>query len=307
MVSTNGTFLKKCKQQRVLIFLSIPIVLYVSLFYYLPLWGWVLAFNDYQPISGFFGSEWVGFSNFFELFSDERFILVLRNTLGMSILNLTTGTFACIFIAIVLSEVRRAFIKRVVQTVSYLPFFVSWAAAGSIVVNFLSIDSGALNNILIKLHIISEPVMYLGEPKYFWLIIALSSIWKNAGYGAIVYLSSITSISPNLYEAAEIDGASRLKRIWHVTLPGIMPTIIILLLINIGNILNLGFEQQMLLGNPMVTDSSEVLDLFVLKFGISLGRYSYSVAAGMFKSVVSIILLVAANSLAKKMKVPRLY
>ena len=306
MVKTKNVTLKKIKQQKALIIIAIPVFLYVLLFNYVPIWGWVLAFNQYQPGSGFLETPWVGFQNFIDLFNDERFYQVIINTLGMSALNLIFGTIACVGLAILLSEIRFIAFKKLVQTVSYLPFFISWVAAASIVITFLS-NEGPLNDVLKNLHLIDQPILFLGKPELFWTIITLSAIWKSTGYGAIVYLSAITSIDPSLYEAANIDGAGRLKRIWHITLPGIMPTIIVLLILHIGGILNTGFEQQYLLGNNIVGQVSEVLDLYVLRYGIQLGNYSYSVAAGMFKSVISIILIVSANTLAKRMNYSRLY
>jgi putative aldouronate transport system permease protein len=300
-------FFRQAGKQKALIFLSIPIMGYILFFNYLPLWGWIMAFQNYKPAKGFFTSEWVGLEQFARLFGDDRFYLVLRNTLAMSLLNLVSGTVACIFLAIVLSEVKTVVFKRSVQTISYLPFFVSWVVAANIVITFLSPDGGVFNDLLMALGVLEKPVMFLGKEQYFWVIVALSNVWKNTGYGAIVYLSAITSIDPMLYESAQIDGATRLQRIWHITLPGILPTVVVLLIINIGGILNNGFEQQMLLGNPLVLNASEVLDLYVLRYGISLQRYSFSVAAGMFKSVISVILILSANGLAKKLRMTRLF
>jgi putative aldouronate transport system permease protein len=305
--TTKSSFWRRCKSQKLLIIIAIPIILYVFIFRYIPLWGWLMAFQEYSPTDKLLQSPWVGLVNFKELFSDDRLFLVLRNTLGMSIINLTTGTLAAIFFALVLNETRNVFVKKIVQTVSYLPYFVSWIVASSIVITFLSIDNGTLNNLLMSLHVINKPVLWLAHPEYFWGIIAISAIWKNVGFSAIVYLASMSGIDPTMYEAASIDGAGRLKRIWHVTLPGILPTIVILLILNIGGILNLGLEQQLLLGNNLVLNVSEVIDIYVLRYGISMGRYSYAIAAGMSKSIVSILLLTGANALSKRLGQQRLY
>ena len=304
--SKKGLFLRRVQSQKTMIFIALVVLLYVFIFRYLPLWGWVMAFQDYQPGDSILGGKWVGLANFAELFRDPQFYAAMRNTLAMSFINLIVGTAACIFLALIFNETRNLFVKRIVQTVSYLPYFVSWVVAASIVVTFLSLD-GTLNSTLVNTGIIEKPILWLAYPDNFWTIIGLSNVWKNVGFGAIVYLASMSGIDPNLYEAAAIDGAGRLARIWHVTLPSILPTIIVLLILHIGGILNTGFEQQMLLGNSMVSDVSEVLDLFVLKYGIGLGQYSYTIAAGMFKSVVSIVLIMGANLFAKRLGQPGIY
>ncbi|SHH79270.1 ABC transporter permease [Clostridium grantii] len=297
---TNGEFLKTCKKQKGLIIMSSVFIIYIAVFYYVPIWGWLMAFQDYKPALGISGSKFVGLKHFKDLFSDETFVRVLRNTLGMSFLNITFGFVTAITLAVFLNEVRNMMFKKVVQTISYLPHFISWVVAASLVYMTLSTDGGILNTILVKLHILDLPVLWLGKEKYFWWIIALSNVWKEVGWNAIIYLAAMTAIDPSLYEAASIDGAGRLKRIFKITIPGIMPTVKILLIMQCGWILNAGFEQQLLLGNSMVIRVSEVLDIFVLKYGIAMNRYSFATAAGIFKSLVSIILLFAANTVAKK-------
>ena len=299
-IGTNGEFLKTCKKQKGLIIMSSVFIIYIAVFYYVPIWGWLMAFQDYKPALGISGSKFVGLKHFKDLFSDETFVRVLRNTLGMSFLNITFGFVTAITLAVFLNEVRSMMFKKVVQTISYLPHFISWVVAASLVYMTLSTDGGILNTILIKLHILDLPVLWLGKENYFWWIIALSNVWKEVGWNAIIYLAAMTAIDPSLYEAASIDGAGRLKRIFKITIPGIMPTVKILLIMQCGWILNAGFEQQLLLGNSMVIRVSEVLDIFVLKYGIAMNRYSFATAAGIFKSLVSIILLFAANTVAKK-------
>jgi len=223
----------------------------------------------------------------------------------MSSINLVLGTTASIVLALSLNEVRNMGFKRSVQTISYLPHFVSWVVAANIVLTILASD-GALNTLLVALGIVDEPVIFMGRPRLFWWIIGLSNVWKGVGWGAIVYLAAIAGISPELYEAAEIDGAGRIARIRHITLPGIQTTIVVLLIINIGWIMNAGFEQPYLLQNTLVTDYSTNIDIFVLERGMGMGRYSFSTAAGIFKSVVSLTLVLGANALAKRLGQDRL-
>ncbi|MEZ0536454.1 ABC transporter permease [Caldicellulosiruptoraceae bacterium PP1] len=279
----------------------VPFVLYEILFRYVPIFGWVMAFKDYQPFKGIIASDWVGLNNFKMLFQDSEFWYALRNTIGISFLKLITTFLAAIIFALMLNEVKNMLFKRTIQTVSYLPHFVSWVVAASIVMTVLSPESGILNQVLFKLHIIKEPIVWMGETKYFWWILALSQVWKETGWNAIVYLAAMTSIDPELYDAASVDGASRLQKIRHITLPSIAPTISMLLILNVGWLLNAGFEQVLLLRNSMVEDVAQILDTYVLDYGISMYRYSYATAAGIFKSVISVILVLAANKIAQKL------
>ncbi|MBQ8639922.1 MAG: sugar ABC transporter permease [Lachnospiraceae bacterium] len=291
--------LKQIIKQKELILISIPFVIYGIIFYYVPLAGWVMAFQNYKPKYGLWESPFVGLQKFERLFSDPNFIKVIRNTLCMGIINLVLSFFFSILFAILLNEVRIRSAKKFVQTVSYLPHFLSWIIVTGIVHDVLSLENGIINQVLVALHILEKPINWFAYPKYFWWIVGFSNVWKETGWGSIIYLSAITSISPDLYEAAAMDGAGRLRKIWHITLPGIKPTIFILLLINIGNVLNAGFEVQYLLGNGLVQSVSQTIDIYVLKWGISQGDYSLGTAAGIFKSLVSIILIWLANSAAK--------
>nr|WP_246427694.1 ABC transporter permease subunit [Paenibacillus phyllosphaerae] len=287
--------------------MSAPFLIWLFIFKYLPLWGWTIAFQDFKPAKSFSDQKWVGFEHFKMLFQDEKFIQVLRNTLAMSTINLVLGFVTAIVLALLLNELRFVLFKRLVQTVSYLPHFISWVVAANIIATALSPDNGIVNELLMWLGVIKEPILFLGIPEYFWGINGLSEVWKNVGWNTIVYLAAMTMIDPAQYEAAEIDGAGRIQRIWHITLPGIKPVIIVLLIMNIGYLLESGFEPQYLLGNGMNVDYSENLDIFVLKYGIAMGNFSLSVAAGMFKTVISFILLFAANYTAKRMGESRLF
>ncbi|MGM0882028.1 MAG: ABC transporter permease [Bacillota bacterium] len=301
-------FFTKLVRQRSLVLMSVPFILWLFIFKYLPLWGWTIAFQDFKPAKGFFNQRWVGFEHFSFLFQDERFLSVLRNTLAMSSINLVLGFVTAIVLALLLNEVRHVYFKRVVQTVSYLPHFISWVVAASIVQSTLSPD-GIINQMMLWLGWVDKgnEILFLGIGEYFWGIFGASSVWKDVGWNTIVYLAAMTMIDPAQYEAAKMDGANRFQRIGYVTLPGIKPVIIVLLIMQIGHLLEAGFEPQYLLGNGMNVDYSEVIDIFVLKYGIAQGNFSLSVAAGMFKTVVSFVLLFAANYLAKRMGESRLF
>lgn len=297
---------KTIKSQRHLIFMSVPIVFYLILFNYVPIWGWLMAFQNYKPALPFSKQEWVGFQQFRFLFEDDTFLRVLRNTIAMSMINLVLGFVTAIVLALLLNEIKVRFFKRSIQTISYLPHFLSWIIAAGIVSTSLSVDNGIVNQVLMKLHLIQEPIMWLSEGKYFWGIVGASTVWKEVGWNTIIYLAAITSIDPSLYEAASMDGANRYHKMRYITVPGIKATFIILLIMNIGHILDAGFELQYLLGNGMVVDWSETIDIFVLRYGISMGNYSLATAAGIFKTFVAVILVLIANYTAKRLGEERL-
>jgi putative aldouronate transport system permease protein len=279
--------------------MSVPFVIWLAVFRYIPLVGWIMAFQDYKPHLGFLNQTWVGLKHFNDLFRAPLFYRALQNTLGMSVLGLVFGFTTSIGFAVLLNELRFLSFKRFTQTVSYLPHFVSWVVVANIVSSLLSI-SGPVNEIFVSFKIFSEPVNFMIKPEYFWWIVVFADIWKEMGWGAIIYLAAMAGIDSQIYEAAEIDGVNRFQKIWFITLPGISSTIIILLVLSIGNIINIGFEKQFLLGNAVTATKALVLDKYALDFGIGLFRYSYGTAIGIFKSVVSIILLFLANYLAKK-------
>ena len=283
-----------------LVVMSVPMFLYVLFFNYIPMYFWVTAFQDYKPKLGVAGSKWVGLKNFEWLFGREDFLLSIRNTLAMSVINLVFGTVAAVLLAVLLNEVRNRKFKRTVQTVTYLPHFLSMVIVVGMAQNLFS-STGSINELLMALGIVKEPVFFLGEGKYFWWLVGVINVWKEVGWGTIIYISAMTAIDPCLYEAASIDGAGRFQRILHVTLPGIKSTFVILLIMNIGHLMEAGFEIQYLLGNAQVIDYSQTIDVFVLKYGISKQQYGVATAAGMFKSIVAIILLLAANFTAKRL------
>ena len=287
-------------KQKLLILMSLPFVLYIILFRYIPLWGWTMAFQDYKPYKSFGEQQWVGFKWFVQLFTEKEFLLSLRNTVGMSLISTALGYITAILIAVFLNEVRYIGIKRFVQTVSYLPHFLSWVIVCGLVANVLSVEDGILNDILLGLHIVKQPVQWLAVQKYFYHIVGWTYVWKEVGWNTIVYLGAMTAIDPCLYEAAQIDGCGRLRKIWHITLPGIKATIIIMMIMSAGHILDANFEMPYLLQNGLIQDVAETIDIYVLKYGFKLSRYGIATAAGIFKNAVNILLLVFANWLAKK-------
>lgn len=297
---------RAAKNQKILLILSVPFFVYGFIFCYLPLIGWIMGFEKFKARDGLFGSKFVGLDVFKQLFADPAFWLTVRNTLAMSILNLVLSTVVAIVFAILLNEVRCLPGKKFVQTVSYLPHFLSWVVACGILLDTLG-STGIVNDVLMKLGVVSSPINFFAQPTWFWWIEAFSLVWKETGWNAIIYLAAIVSIDPSLYEAVAIDGGGRWARIKYVTLPGIANTIIILLIMNIGNVLNAGFEVQYLLGNDVVRDFSQTIDIYVLKWGISQNNFSLGTAAGIFKSVVSIILIVIANQIAKRTSDTRLF
>lgn len=305
--NSKKSLLERMKKQKTLLLMAAPFVVYVIIFCYTPLIGWLMAFQNFKPAKGLFDQVWCGLDQFKFLFSDKTFLGVLRNTLCMSLINLTLGFVTSIGFALLLNEVKNVMAKKFVQTVSYLPHFLSWIIVTGIVAEVLSPSTGIINEILMKLHIIDQTKNFLADPKWFWAIVGFANVWKEMGWGSIIYLSAITAISPDLYEAAKIDGASRFQRMLHVTLPGIKPTIFILLIMNIGNVLNAGFEVQYLLGNGLVQPVAQTIDIFVLRYGIGLNNYSLATAAGIFKSFISVTLIFIANKLAKTAGEERLF
>lgn len=296
---SKKSFFQKVMEQKELIIITLPFLILLIVFCYVPLWGWLMAFKNYKPALGFNNSDWVGMQNFVELFTDKDFYYSIRNTLGISVLKFITGFIGSIGLAVLINEVRNAKFKKAVQTISYLPHFVSWVVAASIVTNMLSTQDGVVNEILMSLHMIKAPIAFMGVPNLFWGILAGSDLWKEIGWGTIIYLSAMTAIDKELYEAASIDGAGRIKRIFAITLPTIVPTIKILMIMNVGWLLSANFEQVYLLKNSMVMDVAQTLEIYVYNLGIPLGRYSFATAAGIFTSLVSLILVLGCNKLSK--------
>ncbi|UYO03533.1 ABC transporter permease subunit [Paenibacillus sp. PSB04] len=279
----------------------IPALILIFIFSYIPMYGVLMAFQDYNIFNGFWNSPWVGFKHFSMFFHAPEFWTILRNTIIISLLKFGIGFPAPIILALMLNEVRQMFFKRVVQTISYLPHFLSWVIVAGFAMSILSTDNGSLNILLQKLHLIKEPIGFLGQAEYFWGIIVSTSVWKEIGFNSIVYLAAIAGINPSLYEAASIDGAGRVKQVFMITIPSIMPVVVIFMILAIGNLLSAGFEDILLLGaNPVLRDVASVIDTYVYRVGITNQRYSYATAVGLFKAVISVGLLTFANYFARR-------
>ncbi|WP_254639672.1 sugar ABC transporter permease [Cohnella sp. GbtcB17] len=279
----------------------LPGLIFLLVFSYIPMYGVLMAFQDYSLFKGFFGSPWVGFKHFEMFFGAPEFWTVIRNTVVISMLKLLIGFPAPILLALMLNEIRGRVFKRTIQTISYLPHFLSWVIVSGLVASLLSTENGSLNLLLQQLNLIGEPINFLSLPEYFWSILVVTDVWKEIGFSSIVYLAAIAGVDPHLHEAAAVDGASRLRQMFSITLPAIMPVIVVFLILAIGNLLNAGFENILLLAsNPVLRDVSDVLDTYVYRIGIQNSRYSYATAAGLFKALISVGLLVAANQLARR-------
>lgn len=276
-----------------------PGILFFIIFKYIPMFGLVISFQNFKPFFGFSGSEWVGLNQFKRLFSEPDFLNILTNTLILFGMNLIFYFPVPIILALMLNEVRINFFKRFFQSLIYLPHFLSWVIIVSISFVMLTMDGGIINELLVFFGF--EKVNFLLNNSWFRPVYIIQVIWREAGWGTIIYLAAIASVDPGLYEAARMDGASRLRQVWHITLPAIRSVIIVLLILKIGDVLELGFEHVYLLLNSMNRDVAEIIDTFVYTAGLRQGQFSYATAIGLFKSLVGLILVMLANSLAKKM------
>ncbi|MFV0399221.1 MAG: ABC transporter permease [Oscillospiraceae bacterium] len=288
-------------QQRYLFILVVPAIIWMLVFNYAPMYGILIAFKDYNIGKGITMSSWAGLKHFAEIVNDPYFFNALRNTLLYSFINLIIGFPIPIIFALLLNELNRFLpYKKFVQTVSYLPYFLSWAFVASYLMSLLS-DTGLVNSLLKAVGLLDSSYSFLGNNFSFIAVMVVTSVWKSFGYGSIIYLAAITSIDQTMYEAAIIDGAGRWQRIWHITLPSIQSTIVILLIMQISGIINSNFEQFYLLQNPMVKDVARVIDVYTYEMGFEKARFSYGAAVGLFKSVVSLALLVSANKISNKL------
>lgn len=291
-------FLYYIKRDGLLYFLLLLPMAYILIFKYAPIYGLVMAFQDYNIFEGIGGSEWVGLDVFRFIFEQDSFYRALKNTLVLNVLDLIAGFPAPILLAILLNEVRQAKFKKMTQTVLYLPHFLSWVIIGGMVYLMFS-NGGMINNFLSSFGL--EKIEFLSQ-KTPWLITYIAvGVWQNIGWGTIIFLAAITGINWELYEASDIDGCSRLRKMWHITLPGIKSTINILLILQIGRMVSIGFDRPFVMGNSLVSDYSDVISTFVYRVGISSGDFSQATAVGLFQSVVGLILLLSANFVAKKL------
>ncbi|WP_412067001.1 ABC transporter permease [Paenibacillus sp. alder61] len=290
--------LNQLKRNRLLYLMIFPGLIYFIVFKYLPMGGLVIAFQDYQSFLGITGSPWVGFKHFARLFTEPTFFMLLKNTLILFAMNLIFFFPLPIIVALMLNEVRVKWFKNAVQTIIYIPHFMSWVIIVSISYVFLNVDGGVLNELLAALGF--QKISFLTSPEWLRTVYIGQIIWKELGWSTIIYLAAITVVDTQLYEAAEMDGAGRLRKTWHVTLPAIRPVIITLLILKIGSTLDLGFEHMYLLLNSLNREVAEIFDTFIYTAGLKNGQLSFSTTVGLFKGLVGLLLVMASNRLAKK-------
>lgn len=294
----NNT-LKKIWYFRYVYLFLVPALVWYLIFAYYPMYGILIAFKDFQYNLGILGSPWEGFRYFKQFLNDSSFYEVLRNTLSISALKLIFGFPAPLILALMLNAVVGKKFKSVFQTISYLPHFVSWVVVVTLLQKILSPNVGLVNDIRGQMGM--DPVFFMGLPSLFYPLVVLTDIWKGVGWGAIIYLAALTNIDPHLYEAAQIDGAGRWSMLYRITLPCLMPTIAILLIFSLSGILNAGFDQIYLMQTPATLSVSEILDTYVLKTGIQQGQFAYSTAIGLFKSAISLLLIIIVNNVSRRL------
>ncbi len=297
---------RQFKRERYLQVMALLGIAWIILFNYVPMYGIIIAFKDYSIIKSISEVPWVGLKWFREVFADEMFPLIMRNTLGISLLKLIIGFPLPIAFAIMINELRHAKFKRVVQTISYLPHFLSWVILGGILIAWLA-DTGIFNEVMTIINPEHDSISYMGRPEYFWGIAVSSEIWKELGWNSIIYLAAISGIDPQMYEAATVDGASRFQKIFYITLPSIKGTVAIFFILAVASLLNTNFEQILVLKNSINQSSAEVIDTYVYRMGIQAGRFAYATAIGLFKSVIAMILLLTANTITKRVSGSGLY
>lgn len=289
---------RKLKRDKYLYFLAIPGMIFFLVFKYIPIWGILIAFQEYSPVRGMLGSPWVGFTHFERFFANDQFWLLFRNTLMINLLNLTLFFPLPILFALLMNELKSVVYKRIVQSIVYLPHFLSWVIIAGLTFILLSMSRGLVNEVLVNMGM--EKIQFLNDPDLFWIMLTLQSIWKETGWGTIIFLAAIAGTDPQLYEAAKMDGANRLRQMWHVTLPAIRNVIVVLLILRLGHMMDIGFEQVFLMYNGAVSNVAEVFDTYVYRVGVQQGQFSFSTAVGLFKSAIGFILVVLSNWLAKK-------
>lgn len=291
--------LKQVLKYKNMYILFIPCLIYLIIFNYVPMFGIVLAFKDYSIKGGIFGSEWIGLENFRELFSTPEFFKVTWNTLKISFYKLIFGFPLPIIISLLLNELRSMRFKKTIQTIIFLPHFISWVILSGIIFSIFRVDGGIINELIVLLG--GEKIPFLSDNRYFVTLLVSTNIWKGAGWGTIVYLAAITGIDPSYYEAAEIDGASRLQKMLYITIPGIMVAVTINLILQLSNVLSAGFDQVFNLYSPPVYDTADIIDTYVYRNGIIEGKYEMSTALGVFKSITAFVLIMLSNYASKKL------
>ncbi len=293
----NGLW-KRVFEHRELYIMLIPVAVYLIIFWLIPLYGVQIAFRDYKSSDGFFGSQWVGLKHFTRYFNSFYFFRTIKNTIGINVYGLVVGFPLTIILSLMFNELKRERFKNFAQIVSYAPTFLSTVVVGGMIITFLAPSTGMVNAIIAFLG--GQRVDFLSNPDYFWHIYVWSNIWQGIGFGTIMYTAAMSSISEDLYEAATLDGAGRIAKMWHITLPGIQYVIVVMLIMNIGNMLTLGFEKIYLLQNNLNLEASEIISTYVYKAGLIDGKFSYTTAISLFNTVVNLILLGTANTISKK-------
>ncbi|WP_231506177.1 ABC transporter permease [Paenibacillus sp. UNC451MF] len=293
-----NTAMKRIRRNADLYLLFLPVLVFFIVFEYVPMYGVQIAFKDFIATKGIWGSPWVGFKHFERFFSSFYFWRIMKNTLGIGLYQLLVGFPVPILLALMINEVRSSLYRRFIQTVTYAPHFLSTVVAVGMIMMFLAPESGMIN--LLIQWFGGEPISFLTEPAWFKTVYVLSGVWQQMGWSSIIYLAALSGIDPQLHEAARMDGASRLQRIWHINLPGIMPTVVILLILNVGSILGVGFEKVFLMQNSLNMSASDVISTNVYRSGILGAEFSYSAAVGLFNSVVNFVLLLSVNRIARK-------
>lgn len=275
----------------------IPAIIYYIMFCYVPMFGASMAFKKFNPMVGIWGSQWVGLKWFRQLFKLNKFYAVFTNTISISCIRLLFGFPFPIFIALLLNEIRSNRVKRVIQTAIYVPHFISWVVLGGILTNILSADSGIINAAIKALGM--KPIGFLTDSNYFIPTMVVSMIWKTFGWNTIIYLAALTSVDPQLYEAATVDGANRWEQLWHITIPSIASTIVVMLIMRIGSLMQAGFEQIFVMYHPGVYGVADIIDTYVYRIGLQEGKFELASAVGLFKSVINFVLIVGANKFAR--------
>jgi putative aldouronate transport system permease protein len=281
-----------------LYYMLLPGIIYFILFKYLPMWGVLISFQNYQPFLGFWHSDWVGMQHFTRFFGEPTFWMLLRNTIVLAMYNLVFFFPLPIIIALLLNEVRKEAFKRFVQTMIYIPHFFSWVVVVGMVYMLFTVEGGLVNELIAKAG--GEKINFLISSEWFRTLIMSEVIWKETGWGTIIFLAALAGVDPQLYEASKIDGAGRWRQLWHITLPAIRSTIVILFILRLGHFLDTGFEQIILMLNALNREVGEVFDTYVYSVGINQSQFSYSTAVGLFKSLVGLVLVLVTNALAKK-------
>lgn len=289
---------KKILQNWQLYIFILPALLYFIIFHYVPMYGVQIAFKDFIPSKGIWGSDWVGLEHFKHFFDSYYFWDLIKNTLGLSVYELAIGFPLPIILALALNEAKDGLYKRTVQTVTYAPHFISVVVMAGMIIAFLSPATGIVNHGLELLGF--DPIPFMSDPKWFKTVYVFSGVWQSTGWGTIIYLAALSGVDPQHHEAAIVDGATRFQRIWHINIPALVPTMIILLIMNLGNIMAMGFEKILLLQNPLNLESSNVIATFVYQAGLLDAQYSFAAAVGLFNAVINAILLITVNQIAKK-------